>query len=174
MHRALVPLIVLCLVIIVYAGIDPARAQEPGCAGSWLIQITLDGRDVAEEALLALDPDGAAVLYSPPVLPALPGSGETALPASDGLGAWQALDGGGCAFEVVRVLAADDGVGVGTLDVRGTAEIESADASLAGSLEMVRATGFGQTAATASGSFTGTPLGGPLLWLTPAAEEADN
>lgn len=172
MHRSFVLLLVLCLAIVVYAGLGPVRAQETGCAGAWLIEITLDGRDATEEGLLAFDADGSVALHGPPVLPALPGAGETPLLASDGLGAWQALDGGGCAFEVVRVLGAEDGTSVGTLDVRGTAMIESGGA-LAGSLEVFRATGFGQTAATAAGSFTGTSRSGPLLWVTPTAAGAD-
>ena len=172
MRRAISALILLALVGVVHAQRGPARAQEASCTGSWLIQITLDERDLSEEALIAFDPDGSVALHAPPVLPALPGPGEIPLLASDGLGAWQALDDGGCAFEVVRVLAADDGASVGTLDMRGTAT--AAGGMLTGPLDIVRATGFSQTAATATGSFTGTPVDGPLLWLTPAAEGADN
>jgi hypothetical protein len=173
MDRAVLSLLALTFVAITYAGLGPARAQEAGCEGSWLIEITLDGRDATETGLLAFDSDGSATLHGAPVLPALPGPGETPLLASDGLGAWQALEDGGCAFEVARVLGTDDGTSVGTLNVRGTAMMESGGV-LAGSLETIRATAFGQTAAAAAGSLAGTSLSGPLLSVTPPAAGADN
>ena len=57
------------------------------------------------------------------------------------------------------------------LDVRGTAAGDGSG-GLEGNLTYTRATGFGQTAATARGTFTGTSLSGPLLWVTPAATSA--
>ena len=172
MRRALMSLVILplCFATLAFASFGSARAaQDPGCAGSWLIHITLDGRDVVEDALIAFDDDGDVVVHGPPVMPALPGSGEVPLQASAGLGTWQSTGEGECAFEYVRLLAADDGVGVGTLNVRGTAALDGAG-GIDGSLTFIRGTGFGQTAATSVGTFTGTPLDGPLLWLTPAAD----
>ncbi len=169
MRRTLLVATLLLLCLVAARGPGPvARAgQAAGCAGSWLIEIAIEGRAGPEGALLRFAADGTLSVESPPVLPALPGEGETPLAASDGLGAWQALDDGGCAFEYVRLLAADDGVGLGTLNARGTATANAE--GIAGELTYVRATGFGQTAASASGRFSGTSLSGPLLWLTPAA-----
>ena len=170
MCRALVLVLVVCLATFANTSIGHASAaQDPGCAGSWLVHITLDGRDVVEDALIAFDDDGDVVVHGPPVMPALPGSGEVPLLASSGLGTWEITGEGECAFEYVRLLAADDGVGVGTLNVRGTAAVDGAG-GIDGSLTYIRATGFGQTAATSEGTFTGSPLDGPLLWLTPEAD----
>jgi hypothetical protein len=155
------------------AGLGSAHAaQDAVCAGSWLVHITVEGRDVVEDALIQFDEDGDVVVYGPPVMPALPGPGEVPLLASTGLGTWQSTGERECAFEFVRLLAGDDGVGVGTLNVRGTVSIEGAGDALAGSLTLTRSTAFGQTAATSDGTLSGTPLDGPLLWLTPTAEAA--
>jgi hypothetical protein len=145
----------------------PLAARAAGCAGLWLVHVTLDGRDIVDEAFFDFDDDGTIRVESAPILPALLGAGETALLASDGLGVWERTGVQTCAFEFVRLLRSDDGVGVGALNVRGLAEVDDAGNELTGSLTIVRATGFGQTAATTTGSFSGTPLDGPLLWLTP-------
>jgi hypothetical protein len=168
MSRVLVLVLGFVLAVVSVFRFDLVHAAQPaGCAGAWLVRITLDERDIDEEVLIAFAADGTVEVQAPPVLPALPGAGETPLPASGGLGAWEEIAPGECAFEFVRLLAAEDGVGLGTLDVRGTAAID--DGNLSGSLTYTRATGFGQTAATAAGTFTGTSLSGPLLWLTPTA-----
>ena len=172
MRRTLISLstLVLCLAAVAPAGQDPAdAAQNPSCAGSWLVHITLDGRDVVEDVLIAFEDDGDVEVHGPPVMPAMPGVEEVPLQASSGLGTWQSTGDQKCAFEYVRLLAAEDGVAVGTLDVRGMATVNEAGDELDGSLTYTRSTGFGQTAATSDGTFTGTPLDGPLLWLTPAA-----
>lgn len=172
MRRALglVGLLVLTL-FLVGAGSSSARAaQDAGCAGSWLIHITVEGRDVVEDALIQFDEDGDVAVYGPPVMPALPGAGEVPLLASAGLGTWQSTGERECAFEFVRLLASDDGVGAGTLNVRGAVTIEGAGDALEGSLTLTRSTAFGQTAATSDGTLSGTPLDGPLLWLTPTGE----
>jgi hypothetical protein len=147
-------------------------AQAEPWSGSWLVHLNVAGRDVSEDGLLAFAPDGSVTLYGPPVVPALPGEGEVPLQASTGLGVWEPMADGDCAFEVVRVLAGDDGLGVGTLDLRFTAAIDRAAGSLDGEFTYARATGFGQTAASGSGTITGTPIDGPLLWLTPATPTA--
>ena len=103
-------------------------------------------------------------------MPALPGSGEVPLQASSGLGTWQSTGERECAFEYVRLLPGDDGIGVGTLNIGGMATVNRAGDALDGSLTYTRSTGFGQTAATSAGALSGTPLDGPLLWLTPVAE----
>jgi hypothetical protein len=143
--------------------------EGPACTGSWLVHLNVGGRDVSEDDLLAFGSDGAITLYGPPVLPALPGEGEVPLFASTGLGAWEATLNGNCAFEVVRVLAGDDGVGVGTLDMRATVTLDHAAGSLDGQFTYTRSTGFGKTATSGAGTLTGTPIDGPLLWLTPAS-----
>ncbi len=148
-----------------------AQNGTTGCAGSWLVRITLEGRDVIEEALIQFEPDGAMAVHGPPVLPALAGPGEEPLQASTGLGSWQSTGEGSCAFEAVRLLGSDDGVGVGTLNIRGMVTIDDAGDGLDGLLTYTRATGFGQTAATVDGTLTGFSLDRPLLWLTPAAAE---
>ncbi len=137
-----------------------AQDEAAGCAGSWLVQITLEGRDVPEDALIRFDPDGTMTVSSPPVLPAMPGPGEEPLHASAGLGTWESSGEGACAFEVVRLLGSDDGVGVGTLNIRGTAARNDSGDGLDGSLTYIRGTGFGQTASTSDGTFTGFPLDG--------------
>ena len=161
--------LVLCfgLGLAALPGIGSARAaQESGCAGSWLIHITLEGRDLVEDILIAFKDDGAVEVHGPPVMPALPGPGEVPLQVSSGLGTWERTGEGECAFEYVRLLAAEDGAGVGTLNVRGTAAVDGAGA-IDGSLTVIRSTGFGQTAVTSEGTLSGTTLDGPLLWLTP-------
>jgi hypothetical protein len=150
-------------------GFNPVRAvQETDCAGSWLVHITLGGRDIVEDALIRLEDGGAVEVHGPPVMLALPGPEEVPLQASSGVGSWQSTGDGECAFEYVRLLADDDGVAVGTLNVRGMAAVDGAG-EIEGSLTVVRSTGFGQTAATSDGTFSGTTLDGPLLWLTPTA-----
>jgi hypothetical protein len=134
------------------------------------VHITLEGRDVVEDALIAFEDDGDVEVHGPPVMPALPGAGEVPLQASSGLGTWQSTGDGECAFEYIRLLADDDGVGVGTLNVRGMASLQGTGA-LDGLLTVIRSTAFGQTATTSDGTLTGTTLGGPLLWLTPTADE---
>jgi hypothetical protein len=163
----------LCLAALASAGFSSARAaQDAGCDGSWLVHITVEGRDVVEDALVQFDDAGDVVVYGPPVMPALPGPGEVPLQASAGLGTWQSTGERECAFEFVRLLADDDGIGVGTLNVRGSVMREDTDDGLEGSLTMTRSTPFGQTAATSEGTLTGTSLDGPLLWLTPTGEVA--
>ena len=166
MRRVLTPMLalVLCVAAVASAGFDLAgAAQDPGCAGSWLVHISLDGRDIVEDALIAFDDEGDIVVHHPPVMPALPGSGEVPLQASSGLGTWQSTGERECAFEYVRLLAGDDGIGVGTLNVRGVATVNRTGDALDGSLTYTRSTGFGQTAATSDGALSGTPLDGPLL-----------
>jgi hypothetical protein len=164
-------MLVLCLTVVANTSVATARAaQESGCAGSWLAHISLDGRDVIEDILIAFADDGDVEVHGPPVMPALPGAGEVPLLASSGLGTWQSTGEGECAFEYVRLLAGDDGVGVGTLNVRGMAIVNGEGDAVDGSLTYTRSTGFGKTAATSDGTFTGTPLDGPLLWLPPAAD----
>ena len=148
---------------------NASAAQESPCSGSWLVHLNVEGRDVSEDDLLAFANDGSVTLYGPPVLPALPGEGEVPLYASTGLGVWEPMENGDCAFEIVRVLAGDDGVGVGTLDLRFTATLDRTAGTLDGQFDYARATGFGQTATSGSGTITGTPIDGPLLWLTPAS-----
>jgi hypothetical protein len=161
----------LGLAAITSAGFGPARAsQDPGCAGSWLVHITLEGRDLVEDVLIAFEDGGAVEVHGPPVMPALPGPGEVPLQASSGLGTWQSTGERECAFEYVRLLAGDDGAGVGTLNVRGVASLDGAGA-IDGSLTIIRGTGFGQTAATSEGTLSGTTLDGPLLWLTPTSDQ---
>ena len=173
MRRVLIPIVSLglCLTAIASAGFGPARAaQEPGCAGSWLVHVTLEGRDFVEDVLIAFEEGGAVEVYGPPVMPALPGAGEVPLQVSSRLGSWQSTGEQQCAFEYVRLLAGDDGVGAGTLNVRGVATADGAGA-IDGSLTVIRGTGFGQTAATSEGALSGTMLDGPLLWLTPTADQ---
>lgn len=174
MSRVLVLTLVLGLALLSWAGADHAGAvQVSPCSGSWLVHLNVDGREVSEDGLLAFAPDGTVTLYGPPVLPALPGEGEIPLYASTGLGVWEPMANGDCAIEVVRVLAGDDGVGVGTLDLRATVTIDRAAGTIDGHFDYTRATGFGQTAASGSGTITGTPIDGPLLWLTPTSGSAN-
>ena len=134
----------------------------------WSIS-TSKGATSPKTTCSAFESDGSISLYGPPVLPALPGEGEMPLFASSGVGTWEAMTDGSCAFEVVRVLAGDDGVGVGTLDVRATVTLDRAAGTLDGQFSYARSTGFGLTTTTGSGTLTGTPIDGPLLWLTPVS-----
>lgn len=177
MRRPLGPVCLLvlavCLATLAYVGFGSAdAAQDSGCAGSWLVHITVEGRDVVEDALIQFAEDGDIIVHGPPVMPALPGPGEVPLLASAGLGTWQSTGERECAFEFVRLLAGDDGVGVGTLNVRGIVSMDGAGDRLEGSLSLTRSTAFGQTAATGEGTLSSTPLDGPLLWLTPTAAGA--
>src|SRR4051812_42182416 len=170
MRRLLVFSLAVGVALTSWASVNRARAaQESPCSGSWLVHLHVEGRDVSEDDLLAFASDGSVTLYGPPVLPALPGEGEVPLYASTGLGVWEPIENGDCAFEIVRVLAGDDGVGVGTLDVRATATIDCTAGSLDGNFDYARATGFGQTATSGAGTIIGTPIDGPLLWLTPTS-----
>ena len=173
MRRALIPVVSfgLCLSVIASAGFGPARAaQDPGCTGSWLVHITLEGRDLVEDVLIAFEDGGAVEVHGPPVMPPLPGPDEVPLQTSSGLGTWQSTGEQQCAFEYVRLLAGDDGVGAGTVNVRGVAAADGTGA-IDGSLTIIRSTGFGQTAATNEGALSGTTLYGPLLWRTPTADQ---
>ncbi len=150
-------------------GGNASAAQLSPCSGSWLVHLNVEGRDVSEDDLMAFAADGSVTLYGAPILPALPGEGEVPLYASTGLGVWEPMENGDCAFEIVRVLAGDDGVGVGTLDLRFTATLDRSAGNLDGQFTYVRSTGFGKTAASGAGTIRGTPIDGPLLWVTPAS-----
>jgi hypothetical protein len=173
MNRFLAFSLVLGLSFVSWTGVSLTSAFELApCSGSWLVHLYVEGRDASEDDLLAFAADGSVALYGAPVLPALPGEGEVPLYASTGLGVWELMENGDCAFEIVRVLAGDDGVGVGTLDLRFTATIDGSAGSLDGQFTYVRSTGFGKTAASGAGTITGTPIDDPLLWLTPASPTA--
>src|SRR3712207_4299830 len=90
-----------------FAGTPGASLAQPVdiCNGQWLWQLTFDGRDEIEEAIADFDTDGDLVLYSPSVVPALPGSGDDeALHVSDSVGSWQKGDVAEltCTFSAVR------------------------------------------------------------------------
>src|SRR4051794_34978707 len=103
MSRPLVFLLPFALALALWASdSQQSAAQESTCSGSWLVHLHVAGRDASEDGLLAFAPDGSVTLYGPPVLPALPGEGEVPLDASTGLGVWEPMENGGCAFEVVR------------------------------------------------------------------------
>lgn len=173
MVRVVAFMVILGVAVVASGTFGPARAVQEApaaCADSWLIQMTREGRDAVEDALIAFEPDGALALHGPPVLPALPGAGEKPLLASAGLGTWQRAAGGECAFEAVRLLGSEDGMSVGTLNIRGMATVDAAGDGIDGSLTVIRSTGFGQTAAESAGALTGTSLDGPLLWLTPSED----
>jgi hypothetical protein len=173
MYRVLKYSLAVGLALVSWAGVSHSMAaQLTPCAGSWLVHLNVEGRDVSEDDLLAFAADGTVTLYGPPVLPALPGEGEIPLHASTGLGVWEPMENGDCAFEIVRVLGTDDGVGVGTLDIRATATLDRTVGSLDGQFTYARSTGFGKTAASGAGTITGTPIDGPLLWLTSGSPTA--
>lgn len=157
MHRALVVLLALALFASPAGGRAAAQAAA-GCAGSWLVRASLAGRDVVEDALVRFDADGALVVSGPPILPALPGDDERPYLASPGLGTWEADGEDGCRFTFVRVLAAEDGVPIGTLFVEGRATATADPRALDGTFDYARSGGTGRTSAEGTGTWSGTPI----------------
>ena len=162
----------VCSQMVLSATTPVAAAQEmSGCAGSWLVRISIEGRDVIEDGLVTFEPDGGLTLVSPPVVPPLPNTDGVPLSVSDGVGHWQASDDSACAFDLVRLLGDADGNGLGALYWRGTVEADSDGMGLSGSFNYAQSTPVGQTVANGAGSLTGTTLG-PAVSSQQAATQA--
>lgn len=132
------------------------------CNGQWLWQITFDGRDEIEEAIANFDEDGDLVLYSPSVVPALPGSGDDeALHVGDSVGSWQKGDEAEmtCTFSAVRLLADDDGGSIGKVFFQGTVQVVANGAGMEGTFTFDQSSGTGQTVNSGAGSVVGSATG---------------
>lgn len=163
MHRLLIAAIVLGVV----AGIGgtlpggrnvDARVQAAGCEGLWRVQLTFEGRDAVEEAIAVFTADGELVLYSPSVVPALPGPDDEPLHVSDAVGAWAPGSGVHCTFDVVRLLAAEDGAALGAVNLRGGIVVDEGGLGLTGIFTFDQSAGTGQTVSSGSGTLTGTAI----------------
>jgi hypothetical protein len=132
------------------------------CNGQWLWQITFDGRDEIEEAIADFDEDGDLVLYSPSMVPALPGSGDDeALQVSDSVGSWQKADEAEmtCTFSVVRLLADDDGGSIGKVFLQGTVQVVANGSGMEGAFTFDQSSGTGRTVNSGTGTVIGSSAG---------------
>ena len=132
------------------------------CNGQWLWQITFDGRDEIEEAMADFDEDGDLVIYSPSVVPALPGSGDDdALFVSDSVGSWQKEDEAEmtCTFSAVRLLADDDGGSLGKVFLQGSVQVVADGAGMEGTFTFDQSSGTGKTVNSGTGTVLGSAMG---------------
>jgi hypothetical protein len=140
-----------------------SRAQPVDiCNGQWLWQITFDGRDEIEEAIADFEEDGDLVLYSPSVVPALPGSGDNeALHVSDSVGSWQKENEAEmtCTFSAVRLLATDDGGSLGKVFLQGNVQVVANGAGMEGTFTFDQSSGTGKTVNSGTGTVVGTATG---------------
>jgi hypothetical protein len=97
-------------------------------------------------------------LHSPSIVPALPESGDDPVFTSDAVGRWRGSGDSGCPFEAVRLLAAENGAGLGRVFFRGMATIDDSGLGLDGSFTYDQSTGFGKTVASGSGMLVGTSI----------------
>jgi len=136
-----------------------ARAQiAMDCQGTWLMQLTIEGRDAVEQAIGTFASDGSLVLHSPPVVPALPDTGDEPVFTSDTVGSWQATGDAGCDFEGVRLLAAEDGIALSAVYLRGALTIEEGGIGLDGSFTYDQSSGSGRTVTSGTGTLVGTSI----------------
>lgn len=136
-----------------------AAQDAPGCEGQWLVQLTFEGRDAIEQAIAVFESDGHLMLHTPPVVPALPDMGEEPQFASDTVGSWAAGSGVHCTFDVVRLLAAEDGAALGAVNLRGGIVIDESGLGMDGDFTYDQSSGTGQTVASGAGTLTGTLIG---------------
>lgn len=132
------------------------------CNGQWLWQITFDGRNEIEEAMADFDEDGDLVMYSPSVVPALPGSGDDdALFVSDSVGSWQKEDEAEmtCTFSAVRLLADDDGGSLGKVFLQGSVQVVADGAGMEGTFTFDQSSGTGKTVNSGTGTVLGSAMG---------------
>lgn len=171
----------LCSVLIaagvLFSGANGPRAttaahQMSGCTGSWLIRISIAGRDTSEDGLVTFEADGGLELVGPPVVPPLPNRDGVLLYVSNGVGHWQQTSNASCTFTVVRLLSDTGGIDGGSLYWRGSAELDPAGTRLSGSFSYVQSTPLGQTVASGSGTLLGTSLQ-PAVAAPPAAPVAN-
>ncbi|MCA9879874.1 MAG: hypothetical protein KC442_18900 [Thermomicrobiales bacterium] len=142
----------------------PATEAQPVdiCNGQWLWQITFDGRPQIEEAIAAFGEDGGLVLYSPSVVPALPGSGDDdELHVSAGVGSWAIAEEADltCTFSAVRLLADDDGGSIGKVLFQGTVQVVANGAGMEGTFTFDQSSGTGRTVNSGSGAVVGSATG---------------
>jgi hypothetical protein len=145
-------------------GAPAATTAQPVdiCNGQWLWQITFDGRDEIEEAIADFDEDGDLVLFSPSVVPALPGSGDDdALHVSDSIGSWQKADETEltCDFSAVRLLADDDGGSIGKIFLQGSVQVVANGAGMEGTFTFDQSSGTGKTVNSGTGTVIGSATG---------------
>jgi hypothetical protein len=145
-------------------GAPAATTAQPVdiCNGQWLWQITFDGRDEIEEAIADFDKDGDLVLFSPSVVPALPGSGDDdALHVSDSIGSWQKADETEltCDFSAVRLLADDDGGSIGKIFLQGSVQVVANGAGMEGTFTFDQSSGTGKTVNSGTGTVIGSATG---------------
>lgn len=145
-------------------GAPAATTAQPVdiCNGQWLWQITFDGRDEIEEAIANFDEDGDLVLYSPSVVPALPGSGDDgALHVSDSIGSWDIADEAEmtCSFSAVRLLADDDGGSIGKVFFQGSVQVVANGAGMEGTFTFDQSSGTGKTVNSGAGTVVGSAAG---------------
>jgi hypothetical protein len=142
---------------------DASHAQPTdSCNGQWLWQITFDGRDGIEEAIADFEEDGDLVVYSPPVVPALPGTGDDeALYVSNSVGSWQEASEAGmtCTFSAVRLLATDDGGNLGKVFLQGSVQVFADGTGMEGTFTFDQSAGTGKTVNSGTGSVIGTSTG---------------
>ncbi len=122
------------------------------------MQLSFEGRDTVEQAIGVFASDGGLVLHSPPVVPALPETGDEAVFTSDTVGSWQTMVDAGCDVEGVRLLAAEDGIAMGAVYFRGTVTIEADGIGLEGTFTYDQSSGTGQTVASGTGTLIGTAI----------------
>lgn len=142
----------------------PAAQAQPVdiCGGQWLWEITFDGRTQTEEAIAHFGEDGGLVLYSPSVVPALPGSGDNdELHVSASVGSWDIADRDDltCTFTAVRLLADDDGGSIGKVLLEGKVQVVANGAGMEGTFTFDQSSGPGRTVNSGSGSVVGTATG---------------
>lgn len=137
---------------------EVARQVANDCGGSWRLMLTFDGRDLVEETLGVFGPDGQVTLYSPAVVPALPGTDTEPFYASDAIGSWSGASATECAFDAVRLLAAGDGRPLGSVYFRGTLAVDESGAGLDGAFTWDQTTGFGKTVASGTGTIAGAAI----------------
>ena len=135
-----------------------APQASAGCEGQWLVQLSFEGRDAVEEAIAVFAADGGLVLHGPPVVPALPGGDDEPLHVSNAVGGWAPGSGVHCTFDVVRLLAAEDGVALGAVYLRGGIVIDDGGLGLTGTFTYDQSAGLGQTVSSGSGTLVGTSI----------------
>ena len=109
-----------------------------------------------------LDEDGDLILYSPSVVPALPGSGDDeALHVSDSVGSWEIADEAEktCSFSAVRLLADDDGGSIGKVFFQGSVQVIANGAGMEGTFTFDQSSGTGKTVNSGAGTVVGTHTG---------------
>ena len=174
--------VVLALVLIMLAGAGPVsgvlgtaassqEASSSGCAGSWLLELSIEERPIAERVLAKFEPDGQVVTYSTSVVPPLPGTVYDRLFPSPGMGQWEPseTDRQSCSFDFFRLLADEEGYEIGTAYFRGTLTVEPDGATIGGAFTFAQSMPYGKTIASGEGTIDGRTILIPRPISTPTA-----